>query len=63
MAYASSKSEEILDDNEYELFQIILENDEDNEIVKVKRKGRFTKGSEEAKAYMAKLRSMRKSHS
>lgn len=30
MAYASSKSEEILDDNEYELFQIILENDEDN---------------------------------
>ena len=41
----------------------LLENDEDNEIVKVKRKGRFTKGSEEAKAYMAKLRSMRKSKS
>ena len=41
----------------------LLENDEDNEIVKVKRKGRFTKGSEESKAYMAKLRSMRKSKS
>ena len=41
----------------------LLENDEDNEIVKVKRKGRFVKGSEDAKAYMAKLRSMRKSKS
>ena len=41
----------------------LSENDGDNEIVKVKRKGRFVKGSEEAKAYMAKLRSMRKTKS